>query len=353
MNLNQINVLDLSTVLAGPSVGTFLAELGAKVTKIEHPLLPDVTRSWKQEAEESTNKTSAYFSSINYKKNYLTLDLLNEKDHQEFIEKVKSTDILISNFKKGDDVKLNITDTILRKANPNLIIAKITGFGLDSDRVAYDLILQAESGFMSINGEKNAGPLKMPVALIDVLAAHQLKEAILLALLHRYTEGEAKTVHVSLYDAAVCSLTNQASNYLMTKSLPKRLGNLHPNIAPYGEIFKTKDDKQITFAIGSNRHFIDLCTTLKLEIMEDPHFANNQLRVENREKLEILIQQKVEQMDSAQLSNKLHQLNVPCAFIKRINEVLESKMSQNLIRSESIDGEPTSRITSVGFKWID
>ena len=353
MNLNQINVIDLSTVLAGPSVGTFLAELGAKVTKIEHPLLPDVTRSWKQEAEESTNKTSAYFSSINYKKNYLTLDLLNEKDHQEFIEKVKSTDILISNFKKGDDVKLNISDTILRKANPNLIIAKITGFGLDSDRVAYDLILQAESGFMSINGEKNAGPLKMPVALIDVLAAHQLKEAILLALLHRYTEGEAKTVHVSLYDAAVCSLTNQASNYLMTKSLPKRLGNLHPNIAPYGEIFKTKDDKHITFAIGSQRHFTLLCTTLKLEIIQDPHFATNQLRVENREKLKKLIQQKVEKMDSVLLTNKLHQVKVPCAFIKKINEVLESKMSQDLIRSEFIDGEPTSRITSVGFKWID
>ena len=353
MNLKQINVIDLSTVLAGPSVGTFLAELGAKVTKIEHPQLPDVTRSWKQGAEESTNKTSAYFSSINYKKKYIKLDLSNEKDHQEFIEKVKSADILISNFKKGDDVKLSITDTILRKANPNLIIAKITGFGLDSDRVAYDLILQAESGFMSINGEKNAGPLKMPVALIDVLAAHQLKEAILLALLHRHTEGEAKTVHVSLYDAAVCSLTNQASNYLMTNNSPQRLGNLHPNIAPYGEIFKTKDDKQITFAIGSNRHFVDLCSSLQLDIIEEQDFATNQLRVQNREKLETLIQQKVEHVDSNQLMNKLHDLNVPCAFIKNIKEVLDSKMSQDLIRSESIDGEPTSRITSIGFKWID
>jgi crotonobetainyl-CoA:carnitine CoA-transferase CaiB-like acyl-CoA transferase len=353
MNLKQINVIDLSTVLAGPSVGTFLAELGAKVTKIEHPKLPDVTRSWKQESEASTNTTSAYFSSINYKKSYLKLDLSDEKDHQEFIDKIKTADVLISNFKKGDDVKLNITDTALRKVNPKLIIAKITGFGLESDRVAYDLILQAESGFMSINGEKNAGPLKMPVALIDVLAAHQLKEAILLALLHRHTEGEAKTVHVSLYDAAVCSLTNQASNYLMTKNSPERLGNLHPNIAPYGEIFKTKNDKQITFAIGSDRHFIDLCTTLKLEIMDDPHFATNQLRVQNREKLETLIQQKVKHLNSDHLMNQLHHLNVPCALIKNINEVLDSNMSQYLIRSEIIDGEPTSRITSIGFNWTD
>lgn len=353
MNLNKINVIDLSTVLAGPSVGTFLAELGAKVTKIEHPNTPDVTRSWKLEAEKSSNKTSAYFSSINYKKNYIQLDLLSEKDYQEFIEKVKTADILISNFKKGDDVKLKITDSVLRKINPNLIIAKITGFGLDSDRVAYDLILQAESGFMSINGEKNAEPLKMPVALIDVLAAHQLKEAILLAILHRHVEGEAKTVHVSLYDAAVCSLTNQASNYLMTNKIPERLGNLHPNIAPYGEIFKTKDNKRLTVAIGSSRHFNDLCNTLQLKITENQDFATNQLRVQNREKLETLIQQKVKHLNSDELMNQLHHLNVPCAFIKNINEVLDSNMSQDLIRSEIIDGEPTSRITSIGFNWMN
>lgn len=353
MNLNKINVIDLSTVLAGPSVGSFLAELGAKVTKIEHPNTPDVTRSWKLESEKSSNKTSAYFSSINYKKNYIQLDLLDEKDYKKFTDKIKTADILISNFKKGGDVKLKITDSALRKINPNLIIAKITGFGLDSDRVAYDLILQAESGFMSINGEKNAEPLKMPVALIDVLAAHQLKEAILLAILHRHLEGEAKTVHVSLYNAAVCSLTNQASNYLMTKKIPERLGNLHPNIAPYGEIFKTKDNKRITFAIGSSRHFIDLCNTLQLKITEDQDFATNQLRVQNRGKLETLIQQKVKHLNSDELMNQLHHLNVPCAFIKNINEVLDSNMSQDLIRLEIIDGEPTSRITSIGFNWMD
>lgn len=352
MKLNKIKILDLSTVLAGPSVGTFFAEMGATVTKIEHPGLPDVTRSWKLEAENPKNKTSAYFSSINFKKKYLNLNLLNTSDYSAFMTLVKESDILISNFKKGDDQKLNITDEVLRKVNPKLIIAKITGFGLDSDRVAYDLILQAESGFMSINGEKNASPLKMPVAMIDVLAAHHLKEGILVALLEQKETGEAKTVHVSLYDAAIVSLTNQASNYLMTGETPKRQGNLHPNIAPYGEIFKTKDAKEITFAIGSNRHFSDLCITLELKLHENSNFENNRLRVKNREQLRLLIQKKVQKYDAEDISNALHKLNVPCALVKDIKEVLDEKKAQHLIKTEKIEGEDTTRITSIGFELL-
>jgi len=125
MKLNKIKVLDISTVLAGPSVGTFFAEMGAKVIKIEHPENPDVTRSWKLESEPPNSKTSAYFSSISYKKTYVKLNLLNATDYSAFIHLLKDSDLIISNFKKGDDEKLNITDRVLRKVNPNLIIAKI------------------------------------------------------------------------------------------------------------------------------------------------------------------------------------------------------------------------------------
>ena len=323
MNLSKLKVIDISTVLAGPSVGTFFAELGAEVIKIEHPQNKDVTRSWKSQEESPIHKTSAYFSSVNYKKKYLNLDLSEHLDYEEFINQIQNSDILISNFKKGDDIKLNSTDSILRKFNPNLIIAKITGFGLDSDRVAYDLILQAETGFMSINGEKNADPLKMPVALIDVLAAHHLKEGILLALLHRQSTGEAKTVHVSLFDAALSSLTNQSSNYLMTKNIPQRQGNLHPNIAPYGELFLTKDKKEITFAIGSNTHFKQLCLFLDLSEGTKPEYASNQLRVRNRTNLAKSIQKKVENYNASEILQTLHGLKVPCAVIKKINEVIK------------------------------
>ena len=185
---------------------------------------------------------------------------------------------------------MKIEDHTLRKINPKLIIGKISGFGRDSDRIAYDLILQAESGFMSINGEANQAPLKMPVALIDVLAAHHLKEGILLALISK----QAKTIDVSLYDSAVCSLMNQASNFLMTGNTPQQQGNLHPNIAPYGELFKTAEGEWVTFAIGSNRHFEKLCDVLELEEFKNAEsFNTNQSRVQNRAELSKHIENKV------------------------------------------------------------
>src|SRR5690606_24722143 len=157
----------------------FFAELGAKVVKVEHPLHGDVTRSWKLPSEDENAEVSAYFSSVNYKKEYRKLDYTKAADRQEFLDLVASADILLTNFKVGDAEKFNLTTEVLQGVNPKLIHGRISGFGQDSDRVAYDLILQAESGFMSMNGTPESGPVKMPVALIDVLAAHQLKEGIL------------------------------------------------------------------------------------------------------------------------------------------------------------------------------
>ncbi len=351
MNLNELKVIDLSTVLAGPSVATFLAELGAEVIKIEHPENPDVTRSWKLSCESSESKTSAYFSSINYRKNYLKLNLKDSADHLKFMKLIQDADVLISNFKKGDDQKLNITDAFLRERNPSLIIAKISGFGPESDRIAYDLILQAESGFMSINGEKNGEPLKMPVALIDVLAAHHLKQGILLALRHRDKTKEAKTIQVSLYDAAVLSLTNQASNYLMTGEKPIRMGNLHPNIAPYGEIFTTKDNRHITFAVGSNRQFEHLCSFLELGLHSLERYQSNQMRVQHRASLQVVIQDKVKFRNTEEILESMAKLRVPCAIIRSVDEVLDDASCKELIREEEIEGEPSSRMTSIGFKW--
>jgi crotonobetainyl-CoA:carnitine CoA-transferase CaiB-like acyl-CoA transferase len=222
---SDLKIIDLSTVLAGPSVTTFFAELGAKVIKIENKRSPDVTRSWKLPSEDPKSNISAYFSSVNYGKEYLRLDLLDGEDYRQLMKLIADADILVSNFKKGDEEKLGVTDKLLRKINPNLIIGKISGFGSDSDRVAYDLILQAETGFMSMNGTAESGPVKMPVALIDVLAGHHLKEGLLVALFERAKGKGASTIAVSLFDAAISSLMNQASNYLMTGHVPQRIGS--------------------------------------------------------------------------------------------------------------------------------
>lgn len=350
--ISTLKVIDLSTVLAGPSVGTFFAELGAQVLKVENAAIPDVTRSWKLPSENQESTISAYFSSVNYRKEYLQLNLKSEVDYTQFLDLVKDADILISNFKFGDEAKMKLTDEHLRAINSNLIIGKINGFGSESDRVAYDLILQAESGFMSMNGTPASGPVKMPVAFIDVLAAHQLKEGLLLALLERQLNGNAKTVEVSLYDAAICSLVNQASNYLMAKKVPQRIGSLHPNIAPYGEIFKTKDQQLITFAIGSPIHFEKLCTFLGLEnLITDIRFSSNQNRVINRQLLFEILQARIVDFTADELLSNMLQQHVPAGKIKNLEAVFAEKKAQDLVRSEVIEKTETKRLTSIAFKW--
>ncbi len=350
--MKGVKVIDASTVLAGPSVGTFFAELGADVIKVEHPIFGDVTRTWKLPSEDLKSQVSNYFSSVNYGKTYISLNLSEENDRAKFLDLVSDSDILLTNFKKGDADKFKLNDNILRAENPLLIHGKISGFGDESDRVAYDLILQAETGFMSMNGQTEGPPTKMPVALIDVLAAHHLKEAILLALYQREKSKKGFTVSVSLYEAAVSSLMNQASNYLMSDAIPNRIGSMHPNIAPYGEIFKTKDGADICFAIGSDKHFSTLCEYLNLDHLPgNENFATNPSRVKNRVDLASKIQEKVSTHKAIDILEYMESKNVPCGKIKNLKEVFEDQSAKNLILSEEIEGKTTKRVKAAIFKW--
>jgi crotonobetainyl-CoA:carnitine CoA-transferase CaiB-like acyl-CoA transferase len=351
-SIKDLKVIELSTVLAGPSVGMFFAELGSTVIKVEHPSNPDVTRSWKLPAETPESSISAYFSSVNYGKSYVSLNLLDTADAKKMKDLIRDADVLLMNFKRGDDRKFQLETKTLHAINPRLIIGKISGFGDESDRVAYDLILQAETGFMSMNGTAESGPVKMPVALIDVLAGHQLKEGILLALMERHISGIGSEVSVSLFDAAVCSLANQASNYLMTGHIAQRMGSLHPNIAPYGELFETKDAATITFAIGSDLHFKKLLGVLGMtELAEDKRFKYNQNRLEFRNELFLLLKAQVSLFLCDTLLDELHALHVPCAKVKSIDEVLSSKEAKSLILKEEISGYQTARVRTSAFKF--
>jgi crotonobetainyl-CoA:carnitine CoA-transferase CaiB-like acyl-CoA transferase len=349
---SNLKIIDASTVLAGPSVATFFAELGAEVIKIENPSIPDVTRSWKLPTEDKNKPVSAYFSAINFKKSYRFLDLKNQEDYSIFIHLISDADILISNFKPGDEVKLNIEDATLRKHNAKLICGKINGFGSSSDRVAYDLILQAETGFMSMNGTAESGPVKMPVALIDVLAAHQLKEGLLLALMKRMNDGVGRSVSVSLYESAISSLVNQASNYLMEHHVPQRIGSLHPNIAPYGELFQTNEGDYITFAIGSDLHFQKLCAYLNVEeLSTDNRFISNSERVVHRHELQQILQEKIKPLASGQILQAMLEQHVPAGKIKDLAEVFEDPTASQMIREEVIQETQTKRVSSIAFTW--
>ena len=345
-------VIETAGVLAGPSAGLFFAELGARVIKIENPKTKgDVTRSWKLQSEESKDEASAYYWSINAGKEVLYLDLSLEKDLEQLYALIKTADVLISNYKAGDDLKFKVDYPTLQKINTKLIHASITGFGDNNPRTAYDLILQAESGFMFMNGEKNAAPLKMPVALIDILAGHQLKEAILIALLNRSKTNSGSHVSVSLFDAAIASLANQATNWLIAHHLPSAQGSLHPNIAPYGEIFTTQDQHQITFAIGSDKQFEHLCQLLNLDLNTHSDYSSNQLRVTNRQSLFEILNKHIQKLDFDFLFSECLKHDVPIGKIRNLKEVFELSEAQQLLHSFTDKGKQLHSVKSVAFKF--
>lgn len=323
----DLKVLELANVLAGPSVGQFFAELGAEVIKVENVKTGgDVTRSWKS-AGEQTDDRSAYFCSVNWGKKSIALDLTSS-DGKAIVQKLASqTDIILASYKPGDAEKLGVAYSQLATQNSKLIYGQITGYGSENDRVGYDAVLQAESGFMDLNGERTGPPTKMPVALIDVLAGHQLKEGLLLGLLNRERTGRGCFVEVSLIETAVSSLVNQASNWLVANKLPSRQGSLHPNIAPYGEAFETADGKRVLLAIGSDRQFQDLCEILNVKA--DVRFATNQLRVLNREELAVLLAPAFESRQANELMVKIHRKKIPAGIIQNVKEALTLPEVQN------------------------
>ncbi len=348
----DFKVVELASVLAGPSVGLFFAELGAEVIKIENKKTGgDVTRSWKLPSEDKNSDVSAYFIAVNFFKKHLFLDVSNEADYKKCIAQIKNADVVIVNYKKGDDKKLKLDYATLKKINSKLIYARIQGFSNTDERVAYDLILQAESGFMSMNGTKESGPLKMPVAMIDVLSAHHLKEAVLLALLKREKTKLGSQVSVSLFDVAVASLANQATNWLVAKHLPQPTGSLHPNIAPYGEIFTTKDNHTITFAIGSDGQFTKLCELLHIEkITSDEKYIHNQLRVVNRKALFTILNKEVKKQTLAYLQKETIKLCIPFAKIRNLKEVFELPEAKKLVKNISYNKKKYQVVTSFPAK---
>ena len=347
----DLKIVELASVLAGPLVGTFFSELGAEVVKIENSSTDgDVTRKWKL-ASENENDISAYYASANFNKKVFLLNLKIEEEYKRVLEEIKTADIVISNFKQGDAEKLKVDYLSLRKVKADLVYGEITGYGKGNKRTAFDVVLQAETGFMFMNGSKESGPIKMPVALIDILAAHQLKEGLLCALIKKLKTKKGSYVSVSLFDAAVSSLVNQATNWLMAQHIPQPMGTQHPNIAPYGDLFSTKDKKHIVLAIGSDTQFQKLCKKLDLdELTSDHRFITNKSRVENREALNLLLQPNIISWEAEKLKEELLSSNVPMGIIKNMEQVFETQNAQKLILNEKIGNQELRKIKTVVFE---
>ncbi|MGC3947191.1 MAG: CaiB/BaiF CoA-transferase family protein [Chryseolinea sp.] len=339
----SLKVLELATVLAGPAVGQFFAELGASIIKVENLLTQgDVTRTWKIPGE-STDDRSAYFTSVNWGKKSILVDLRTESGRAIVRELARKSDIVISSYKPGDDKKLGVDYETLRIANPRIVYGRITGYGAHDDRVGYDAVLQAEAGFMFMNGEAGGRSLKMPVALIDILAAHHLKEGLLLALLNLERTGTGSLVEVSLLDAALASLANQGTNWLVGGKIPQKRGSSHPNIAPYGDVFSSAEGDEILLAVGTDRQFEALCVVLRIpEIATDPRFLTNFDRVHHRLELHTLLSNAVRRQHTAELMAAMNDERIPAGVVQNLAQVFEMTAAKRLlIESASLRGVKT------------
>lgn len=352
--LSGITVLELANVLAGPGVGAMLSELGATVIKVENlQTQGDVTRTWKLPTEDAGTDISAYFSCVNWGKKSLAIDLSKHAGQALIHQLTAKTDIVIASYKPGDAEKLHMDYATLSAFNPSLIYAHLTGYGLDNERVGYDAIIQAETGFTLINGEKGCPPVKMPVALMDVLAGHHMKEAILLALYEKSRTGKGNYIDVSLFRAGISSLANQATNWLVGNCIPKSMGSDHPNIVPYGTIYHTSDQKPVVLAVGTDAQFRNLCEVLGIsKLADDQRFATNPCRVQHRADLHAELKAAIANCTRDELLKQLRQKKVPAGGVFNMKEVFEQAEAQPMmLEATDEQGRQLKGVSSIAF-WM-
>jgi len=348
---NDLKIIELASVLAGPSVGMFFAELGATVLKIENKTTNgDVTRQWKLPAENPDTATSAYYHSINWGKEILLLDLREPSDYQIMTNHLKSADLVITNFKKSSAQKLKLDYHHLQKIQPKLIYANINAYGPNDPRPGFDAVIQAETGWLSMNGTSDGQAAKLPVALMDILTAHQLKEGVLLALLHRARTGEGCEVQASLFDTGVASLANQASNWLNANHLPTRMGTRHPNIAPYGDILLSKDRVEVLLSVGTEAQYLRLLEMLELEsLKEDTRFLTNALRLQHRDSLVEQLRMAAAQLTSAEILKRSAKYQVPLAPIRNLEQLFSLPATKSLLLEGATNTKKYQVVKTVAF----
>ena len=336
--LSHIRVLDLSRVLAGPWAGQILGDLGAEVIKVERPGSGDDTRHWGppyvKDANGHDSREAAYFQSANRNKQSVTLDFTQPEGQRLVRELVQNCDVLLENFKVGGLAAYGLDYASLKALNPRLIYCSITGFGQDgpyAKRAGYDFMIQGLGGLMSLtgkpDGEDGAGPMKVGVALTDILTGLYATVGVLAALNQREQSGLGQHIDVALLDVQVACLANQAMNYLNTGVSPKRLGNAHPNIVPYQD-FPSADGNFI-IAVGNDGQFRKLCEVAGLTALaDDPRFASNKARVAHRSELIPLLRQATVFKTTAEWVTLLETAGVPCGPINDLAQVFADPQVQ-------------------------
>ena len=328
--LENINILDLTRVLAGPTSTQILGDLGANVIKIERPLSGDDSRNLGPPYLDKNLKKpmeSSYFLSVNRNKNSVELDF-TKKEGQELAKKlIKKCDVLVENFRAGNLKQYGLDYKSIKKINPEIIYCSITGFGQNgpySKRGGYDYLVQAMGGIMSITGEKKGNPTKIGVGVSDIITGLYSTIGILSALRFKEVTGKGQHLDISLMDSQVSWLSYVAQNYLISGEIPKRIGNDHPSIVPYQTV-KAKDGLMV-LAIANDRQFKEFCEYAKISnLINDPKFKTNSSRVKNRCDLNKIINKIIKKKTIKQWVEGLVKVNVPCGPINNIQQVFEDK----------------------------
>jgi formyl-CoA transferase len=319
--LSDLLVIDLSRVLAGPYCTMMLADLGARVIKVEQPGSGDDTRAW---GPPFLAGESAYYLSVNRNKEGITLNLKSERGRELLRELLEQADVVVENFKLGTMEAWGLGWEILHEFNPRLIYCNISGYGVDgpeAGKPGYDFIIQAEAGLMSITGPLDGPPMKVGVAISDITAGMFAASGILAALHARQRTGSGQRVDVSLLEAQVAWLANVGEGYLVSGQPPKRYGNAHAAIVPY-EVFRASDD-YFALGVGNDAQFRKLCQVIaRPSLAEEPRFATNPARVENRIEIIPLLQAEFDKQTAAYWLEKLTDAGIPSGRIKSIDQVL-------------------------------
>ncbi|MGB3900062.1 MAG: CaiB/BaiF CoA-transferase family protein [Mesorhizobium sp.] len=322
--LKGVRVIELARILAGPWAGQLLADLGADVIKVESPEGDD-TRKWGPPfvtGHGGENLSAAYYHACNRGKRSIAIDFSTPEGAQTVRKLAASADVLIENFKLGGLKKYGLDYESLKAINPRLVYCSITGFGQDgpyAPRAGYDFIVQGMSGLMSITGPADGEPQKVGVAVTDIFTGLYSVVAIQAALRHAERTGEGQHVDMALFDSQMAVLANQNLNYLVSGKAPTRMGNAHPNIAPY-EVLPVRDGHFI-LAVGNDGQFRKFCAAIGLEhLADDPAFATNSARVANRAALREAILPPLAALARAELLPKLEAAHVPASPINDIGQ---------------------------------
>jgi crotonobetainyl-CoA:carnitine CoA-transferase CaiB-like acyl-CoA transferase len=321
--LGRLRILDFSRVLAGPLATMTFADLGAEVTKVERPGMGDDTRSWGPPHDAEGEAT--YFQAVNRNKRSIALDLGDSEGLAEARRLALESDVVVENFRPGVMVRLGLDYKSLAADNPGLVYCSITGFGGTgggAELPGYDLLVQALGGLMSVTGEPDGEPLKVGVALVDVIAGLYAAVGILAALEHRRESGEGQLVEVDLLSALLAGLVNQSSAYTVAGVVPGRMGNRHPSIAPY-ELLRCAEG-ELVLAVGNDRQFRELCEAIdEPALAEDARFATNPARVANREELKPLLERALARRPATGWVELLSVRRVPAGVVNNIDAAFE------------------------------